>query len=71
MDECITNRHSPSIECILVEPLPDMLKMPHITEYDRGGPISDLDKYMLWMELQGANNAIMYRAFFLTLGNKA
>ncbi|XP_022875758.1 uncharacterized protein LOC111394231 [Olea europaea var. sylvestris] len=34
-------------------------------------PLSHLDKYTSWMELQGASNAIMCRAFSLTLGDKA
>ncbi|XP_022875824.1 uncharacterized protein LOC111394307 [Olea europaea var. sylvestris] len=35
-----------------------------------GDPLSHLDKYTSWIELQGASNAIMCRAFSLTLGDK-
>lgn len=39
-------------------------------EWD-GDPLSHLDKYTSWIELQGASDAIMYRAFPLTLRDKA
>lgn len=67
-----TKRHSPFTEDVLMEPLPKKLKIPQIAAYEgNSDPLSHLDKYTSWMELQGASNTIMCRAFYLTLGDKA
>ncbi|XP_022899394.1 uncharacterized protein LOC111412703 [Olea europaea var. sylvestris] len=55
-----------------MEPLHEKLKIPQIAAYEGDGdPLSHHDKYTSWMELQEASNAIMCRAFPLTLGDKA
>ncbi|XP_022893827.1 uncharacterized protein LOC111408283 [Olea europaea var. sylvestris] len=65
-------RHSPFAEDVLIEPLPEKLKIPHIAAYEGDSdPLDHLDKYTSWMELQGASSAIMCLAFSLTLGDKA
>ncbi|KAL2513023.1 Gag-pol polyprotein [Abeliophyllum distichum] len=67
-----TDRHFPFMEDILANPLPEKLKMPQLTSYEDGNdPVGHLDRYTSWMELQGANGAIMCRAFLLTFGNRA
>ncbi|KAL2454433.1 Retrotrans gag domain-containing protein [Abeliophyllum distichum] len=61
-----TDRHSPFTEDILVKPLPEKLKMPQLTSYEDGNdPVGHLDRYTSWMELQGASDTIMCRAFLL------
>ncbi|KAL2531725.1 Ribonuclease H [Abeliophyllum distichum] len=46
--------------------------MPQMTSYEEGNdPVGHLDRYTFWMELQGANEAIMCRAFPLTFRNRA
>ncbi|KAL2466564.1 Ribonuclease H [Abeliophyllum distichum] len=71
-EEYTTDRHSPFTEDILAKPLPEKLKMPQLTSYENGNdPIGHLDRYTSWMELQGASDAIMCRAFPLTFGNRA
>ncbi|KAL2524578.1 Retrotrans gag domain-containing protein [Abeliophyllum distichum] len=71
-EEYTTYRHSPFLEDILTKPLPDKLKMPQLTSYeDSNDPIGHLDRYTSWMELQGASDAIMCRAFPLIFRNRA
>ncbi|KAL2454991.1 Uncharacterized protein Adt_47507 [Abeliophyllum distichum] len=71
-EEYTTDRHSPFTEDILAKPLPKKLKMPQLTSYEDGNdPVGHLDRYTSWMELQGASDAIMCRAFPLTFGNRA
>ncbi|KAL2491025.1 Retrotrans gag domain-containing protein [Abeliophyllum distichum] len=70
--EYITDRHSPFSKDILAKPLPKNLKMPQLTSYEDGNDlVGHLDRYTSWMELQGANDAIMCRAFLLTFRNRA
>ncbi|KAL2481139.1 Gag-pol polyprotein [Abeliophyllum distichum] len=67
-----TDRHSPFTKDILAKPLPEKLKMPQLTSYEDGNDlVGHLDRYTSWMELQGASDTIMYRAFPLTFGNRA
>lgn len=69
MEEYFTNRHSSFIEDILAEPLLDKLKMPQLTQYEgKEDPFNHIDNYSSCMELQWANDAIMCRAFLVTLG---
>ncbi|KAL2512031.1 Retrotrans gag domain-containing protein [Abeliophyllum distichum] len=71
-EEYTTDRHSPFTEDILAKPLPKKLKMPQLISYEDGNdPVGHLDRYTSWMELQGASDAIMYRAFPLTFENRA
>ncbi|KAL2504781.1 Retrotrans gag domain-containing protein [Abeliophyllum distichum] len=69
-EEFTTDRRSPFTEDILAKPLPEKLKMPQLTSYEDGNdPVGHLDRYTSWMELQGASDAIMCRAFPLTFGS--
>ncbi|KAL2491584.1 Retrotrans gag domain-containing protein [Abeliophyllum distichum] len=71
-EEHITDRHSLFPEDILGKPLSEKLKMPKLTSYeDSNDPVGHLDRYTTWMELQGASDAIMCRAFPLTFENRA
>ncbi|KAL2499228.1 Gag-pol polyprotein [Abeliophyllum distichum] len=71
-EEVTMDRRSPFTEDILAKPLPEKLKMPQLTSYEDGNdPVGHLDRYTSWMELQGASDAIMCRAFPLTFGNRA
>ncbi|KAL2487047.1 Gag-pol polyprotein [Abeliophyllum distichum] len=71
-EEYSTDKHSPFTEDILGKPMPEKLKMPQLTSYeDDNDPVGHLDRYTSWMELQRASDAIMCRAFPLTLGNRA
>ncbi|KAL2517729.1 Gag-pol polyprotein [Abeliophyllum distichum] len=71
-EENTTERHFPFTEDILAKPLPEKLKMPQLTSYeDDNDPVGHLDRNTSWMELQGANDAIMCRAFLLTFENRA
>ncbi|KAL2497983.1 Retrotrans gag domain-containing protein [Abeliophyllum distichum] len=46
--------------------------MQQLTSYEDGkDSIGHLDRYTSWIELQGANDAIMCRAFPLTFRNRA
>ncbi|KAL2461774.1 Gag-pol polyprotein [Abeliophyllum distichum] len=70
-EEYTTDRHYPFTEDILAKPLSEKLKRPQLTSYEDGNdPVGHLDRYTSWMELQGASDAIMYRAFPLTFGNR-
>ncbi|KAL2462177.1 Gag-pol polyprotein [Abeliophyllum distichum] len=72
LEEHITDRRSPFSEDILTKPLPEKLKMPQLTSYEDGNdPVGHLDRYTSWMELQGAIDAIMCRAFPLTFEKRA
>lgn len=72
MEEYLGKRHSPFTEGILIEHLPKKLKIPQLVACEeKGDPLSHQDKYTSWMKLQGASDAIMCRAFPLTLGDKA
>ncbi|KAL2481014.1 Retrotrans gag domain-containing protein [Abeliophyllum distichum] len=67
-----TDRHSPFTEDILAKLLSEKLKMLQLTSYEYGNNlVGHLDRYTSWMELQGASDAIMCRAFLLTFGNRA
>ncbi|KAL2542100.1 Uncharacterized protein Adt_03078 [Abeliophyllum distichum] len=72
LEEYTTDRHSPFLENILAKPLAEKLKMPQLTSYDDGNNlVGHLDRYTSWMELQGASDAIMCRAFPLMFENRA
>ncbi|KAL2480541.1 Gag-pol polyprotein [Abeliophyllum distichum] len=72
LEQYTTDRHSPFTEDILAKLLPEKLKMPQLTSYEDGNDlVGHLDRYTSWMELQGANDTIMCRAFPLTFGNRA
>ncbi|XP_022880843.1 uncharacterized protein LOC111398123 [Olea europaea var. sylvestris] len=72
IEEYLTKQHSPFTEDVLTKPLPERLKVPQMIAYEgERDPLSHLDKYTLWIELQGTSDAIMCRAFPLALGNKA
>ncbi|KAL2531946.1 Ribonuclease H [Abeliophyllum distichum] len=72
LEEYITDQHSLFSEVILAKLLPEKLKMPQLTSYeDDNDPVGHLDRYTFWMELQGASDVIMCRAFPLTFGNRA
>lgn len=67
--EYIPKRHS-FTEDILVKPLLEKLKIPQLITCEwKEDLLNHLDKYTLWMVLQGANDAIMCHAF--PLGDKA
>ncbi|XP_022881009.1 uncharacterized protein LOC111398323 [Olea europaea var. sylvestris] len=71
-EDYLTKRHSPFTGDVLMEPLPEKLKILQVVAYEGDGdPLSHLEKYTSWMELQEASNAIMCRALPLTLGDKA
>lgn len=72
IEEYFTKQHFPFTEDVPAKPLPKKLKIPQMIVNEReGDPLSHLDNYTSWMELQGTINAIMCRAFPLTLGDKA
>ncbi|KAL2505917.1 Uncharacterized protein Adt_21538 [Abeliophyllum distichum] len=71
MEEFFTSRNSFFSEDILLESLPDKLKMPQLTRYkEENDLVSHLNKYTSWMEPKDAGGAIMGRLFSLTLGDK-
>ncbi|KAL2471571.1 Uncharacterized protein Adt_39707 [Abeliophyllum distichum] len=71
-EEYTTYRYSPFTEDILAKPLPKKLKMPQLTSYEDGNdPVGNLDRYTSWMELQGASDTIMCKAFSVTFRNRA
>ncbi|KAL2470248.1 Gag-pol polyprotein [Abeliophyllum distichum] len=71
LEEYTIDRHSPFTEDILAKPLPEKMKMPQLTSYEDGNdPVGHFDRYTSWIELQEASDAIMYRAFSLTFGNR-
>lgn len=52
IEEYLINRHFPFMEDILVEPLPENLKITQLIGYDgEGDPLNHLEKYISWMEL--------------------
>lgn len=72
VEEYLTKRHSPFTEDIVVEPLPEKLKIPELIGNEgEGDTFSHLDEYTSKMEQQGACDVIMCQTFRLTLGDKA
>lgn len=52
--------------------LPQNFKIPYIELYDGWtDPLEHLEFYFVWMEFKEAEDAVMFKAFLLTLGGGA